>query len=33
MPAHNMVITAQWTAINYTITFDTDGGSVINPIQ
>ena len=32
MPAHNMTITAQWTVNQYTITFDTDGGSGVAPI-
>ena len=32
MPAHNMTITAQWKINQYTITFDTDGGSAIAPI-
>ena len=32
MPAHNMTITAQWTVNQYTITFDTDGGSEVAPI-
>ena len=32
MPAHNMTITAQWTVNQYTITFNTDGGSAIDPI-
>ena len=32
MPAGNMTITAKWKINQYTITFDTDGGSVINPI-
>ena len=29
MPAENMTITAQWTINQYTISFDTDGGSEI----
>ena len=32
MPAENMNITAQWTVNQYTITFDTDGGTKIAPI-
>ena len=28
----NMTLTAKWTANSYTITFDTDGGSKIDPI-
>ena len=32
MPAENMTITAQWTINQYTITFDTDGGSAVAPI-
>ncbi len=32
MPAENMTITAQWTINQYTITFDTAGGSAIAPI-
>ena len=32
MPAENMTITAQWTVNQYTITFDTAGGSAIAPI-
>ena len=32
MPAHNMTIKAQWTINQYTITFDTDGGSEVAPI-
>ena len=32
MPAENMTITAQWTVNQYTITFDTAGGSEIAPI-
>lgn len=31
MPAKNMTIKALWTANNYTITFNTDGGSYIAP--
>ena len=32
MPAEDMTLTAKWTADQYTITFDTDGGSEIAPI-
>ena len=32
MPAENLTLTAQWTINQYTITFDTDGGSAIDPI-
>lgn len=32
MPAENMTITAQWSINQYTITFNTAGGSAINPI-
>ena len=32
MPAENKTITAQWTINQYTIEFDTDGGSTIAPI-
>ena len=32
MPADDVTLTAQWTANRYTITFDTDGGSVIDAI-
>ena len=32
MPAKNMTIKAKWTVNQYTITFDTDGGSAIAPI-
>ena len=32
MPAENVTVKAQWTINKYTITFDTDGGSKINPI-
>ena len=32
MPAENMTVTAQWEIIQYTITFDTTGGSEIAPI-
>jgi len=33
MPDENITITAKWTVNQYTITFDTDGGSAINPIE
>ena len=32
MPAENMTITAQWSINQYTISFNTDGGSAIAPI-
>lgn len=32
VPDHKVIFTAQWEATKYTITFDTDGGSIINPI-
>ena len=32
MPAENMTITAQWAVNQYTITFDTAGGSEVAPI-
>ena len=32
MPAGNVVIKAQWQINQYTITFDTDGGSEVSPI-
>ena len=32
MPAENLTVTAQWTVNQYTITFDTAGGSAIGPI-
>ena len=32
MPAKVMTVTAQWSINQYTITFDTDGGSAIDPI-
>lgn len=33
MPANNTSLTAQWNINNYTITFDSAGGSVVNPIN
>lgn len=33
MPARNMTISALWTPMEYTITFDTDGGSETAPIK
>ena len=33
MPAENVTIKAAWTVNQYTITFDTDGGSEIAPIK
>ncbi len=33
MPAENMTVTAQWEINQYTITFDTNGGSEIAPIM
>ena len=33
MPAENITIKAAWTVNQYTITFDTDGGSEIAPIK
>ena len=33
MPAENMTVTAQWEINQYTITFDTAGGSEIDPIE
>ena len=33
MPAENMTITAKWTINQYKITFDTDGGTEIAPIE
>ena len=33
MPAENVTITAQWTINQYTITFDTDGGTEIPAIK
>ena len=32
MPAENITVTAQWRINQYTITFDTDGGSTVAPI-
>ena len=32
MPMHDLTLTAKWTINQYTITFDTDGGSMIEPI-
>ena len=32
MPAENMTIKAKWTVNQYTLTFDTNGGSIIAPI-
>jgi hypothetical protein len=32
MPAENVTITAKWTVNQYTITFNTDGGSAVAPI-
>ena len=32
MPAENMTLTAQWRINQYTITFNTDGGSAIDPV-
>ena len=32
MPAEDLIITAQWTVNQYTITFNTDGGSEIASI-
>ena len=32
MPAEDMTLTAQWRINQYTITFDTDGGSAVAPI-
>ena len=32
MPANNLAIKAKWTINKYTITFNTDGGSKIDPI-
>ena len=33
MPAENLTFKAQWKANQYTITFDTDGGSKVDPIK
>ena len=32
MPAKNMTVKALWTINQYTVTFDTDGGTAIDPI-
>ena len=32
MPAENVIITAKWKVNQYTITFDTNGGSTVAPI-
>ena len=32
MPAQDLTVTAQWTVNQYTITFNTDGGTAIDPI-
>ena len=32
MPAENITIKAKWNINQYTITFDTDGGSIVSPI-
>ena len=32
MPAENMTVTAQWRINQYTVTFDTNGGSAVAPI-
>ena len=32
MPAENLTITAKWTVKQYTITFNTDGGTAVAPI-
>lgn len=32
MPAEDMTITAKWSINQYTVTFDTDGGSAVAPI-
>ncbi|EKE87623.1 InlB B-repeat-containing protein [Idiomarina xiamenensis] len=32
MPAENLTVKAQWQVNQYTITFDTDGGSAIEPL-
>ena len=33
MPARNMTIKAQWTANQYTVTFDSDGGSACDSVS
>ena len=33
MPMHDLTLTAKWTINQYTITFDTDGGSTIDSIK
>ena len=33
MPAENVTVTAQWSINQYTVTFNTDGGSAIDPIM
>ena len=33
MPAHDLHVEAVWTPVTYTITFDTAGGSAIDPIK
>ncbi|MBP5366049.1 MAG: BspA family leucine-rich repeat surface protein, partial [Bacteroidales bacterium] len=33
MPAENLTVKAQWKAIKYKITFDTDGAGAIDPIE
>lgn len=33
MPAENLTVTAQWTANQYSLTFDSNGGSAIAPIS
>ena len=32
MPAENVTVTAKWTINQYTITFDVDGGTTVDPI-
>jgi uncharacterized repeat protein (TIGR02543 family) len=32
MPAENLTLTATWTINQYTITFDTDGGSIVSEL-
>ena len=32
MPLNGLTVKAQWTANQYTITFDSDGGTEITPI-